>query len=276
MADVFKLTWHEFFPNMKDLVKELLQTETFSDVTLVSDDNFEFKVHRFILSACSSVFESLFDIEIQTNFIYLTGFHHKEVENLLNFIYCGEVWMNEEKVDDFLNAATYLKVKGITNQTLSMEKERVEVDEEEVSVNDEKKIDTSYKINDLDKNEKATSQKMTLINSEYTCNLCEKKLGSRVGMLLHFESRHSDVKHPCHQCSYEAPTKNSLRIHVMSVHNLVKYTCTECKYQFTTSRSLQIHKEAIHEGVRYPCKECDYKATKPGNLRRHRKLIHKL
>ena len=61
MSEKFNLTWHTFVTHGRELFKELMETQQYSDVTLVSDDNFTFKAHKFMLSACSPVFKNILD-----------------------------------------------------------------------------------------------------------------------------------------------------------------------------------------------------------------------
>ena len=54
MIEKFNLTWHEFESHGKNLLRNLMETEGFSDVTLVFDDQHHYKAHRFVLNSCSS------------------------------------------------------------------------------------------------------------------------------------------------------------------------------------------------------------------------------
>ena len=55
------MTWYTFLPHIKDSFKELFESKKFSDVTLISDDQHQFKAHKFILSSCSAMFQSLLE-----------------------------------------------------------------------------------------------------------------------------------------------------------------------------------------------------------------------
>ena len=50
-----------FLHHKQDLLKNLFGTESFSDVTLVSDDEKIFKAHKIVFSACSTVFKNIID-----------------------------------------------------------------------------------------------------------------------------------------------------------------------------------------------------------------------
>jgi len=73
MGKKFNLTWHTFSSHGQELFKDLMESQEFSDVTLVSDDQHQYKVHKFILSACSNVFKKILTSNPLNTSIYLRG-----------------------------------------------------------------------------------------------------------------------------------------------------------------------------------------------------------
>ena len=59
-SEKFCLKWNDFHQNMANSYKDLRSDKDFTDVTLVCDDNQQIEAHKFILSACSPFFSSLF------------------------------------------------------------------------------------------------------------------------------------------------------------------------------------------------------------------------
>lgn len=51
----------------------------------------------------------------QNPLLYLKGIHLKELQALLDFIYYGEVYVEEESLNDFLKVAEDLAIKGMKN-----------------------------------------------------------------------------------------------------------------------------------------------------------------
>merc|ERR1712098_312652 len=90
MTDKFNLTWHTFASHGKDLFRNLMDTQEYSDVTLMSDDQHQYNVHKFILGASSTVFKNILNSNPQNTSIYLRGIQHEELESILQFIYLGE------------------------------------------------------------------------------------------------------------------------------------------------------------------------------------------
>ena len=76
----FTLTWHSHANHFQDVLGNLLNTGESSDVTLVCDDQVKFKSHKFVLKACSPVFESILQEsnELQS-VIYLRGINQLEL-----------------------------------------------------------------------------------------------------------------------------------------------------------------------------------------------------
>ena len=57
----FNLNWHTYSDHLKDMMENLLNSNRSADVTLVCNDKTKFKAHKFVLSACSPVFQSIID-----------------------------------------------------------------------------------------------------------------------------------------------------------------------------------------------------------------------
>merc|ERR1719318_2455492 len=73
---------------------------TFSDVTLVSDDQIQFHAHKFVLSACSPVLKDLLVSNIHPHpLLYLRGVSHKQLKSLIKLMYFGEASLNQEFSD---------------------------------------------------------------------------------------------------------------------------------------------------------------------------------
>merc|ERR1711873_89221 len=82
------------------------------DVTLVSDDQTQFKAHKIVLSACSPVFKKIIESNpSQHPLIYLRGIQSYEMESILQFMYLGEGKFYQERMGEFIKVAKDLEVK---------------------------------------------------------------------------------------------------------------------------------------------------------------------
>ena len=89
--DKYTLKWHAFPDHLRAVMKEMMTSEDFANVTLVSDDKKTIKAHKSILSACSPVFKKIIDINhSQHPLIYLRGIQSYELGSILQFMYLGE------------------------------------------------------------------------------------------------------------------------------------------------------------------------------------------
>ena len=61
MAGKNTLKWYTFSEHLQLMFKDLYEEETHSDVTLVFDDQTQFKVHKIVLRACSPVSRKIID-----------------------------------------------------------------------------------------------------------------------------------------------------------------------------------------------------------------------
>ena len=106
----YTLTWHTYSDHLRDILKELNSDDSFTDVTLVTDDKKQIKAHRNILSACSSVFKEILQTNKNNNhpLIYLRGIEHFEMESILQYIYLGEAKFYEERMSEFFTVAKNL------------------------------------------------------------------------------------------------------------------------------------------------------------------------
>merc|ERR1712002_842739 len=87
-----------------------------ADVTLVCNDKTKFKAHKFVLSACSPVFQSIIDDlpQREHTFIYLRGVEPQEMKSILQFMYLGQATFYQERMNEFLDVAKSLEVKEIS------------------------------------------------------------------------------------------------------------------------------------------------------------------
>ena len=116
MADKYTLNWHTFTDHLQLMFKDLYEEEKHSDVTLVSDDQTQFKAHKIVLSACSPVFKKIIDNNpSQHPLIYLRGIQSYEMESILQFMYLGEGKSYHERMAELIKIATELEVKEISN-----------------------------------------------------------------------------------------------------------------------------------------------------------------
>ena len=63
------LTWDTYQDHLKEVMRDMMMSEEFADVTLVSDDKKTIKDHKSILSACSTGFNNILYMESKTTVV---------------------------------------------------------------------------------------------------------------------------------------------------------------------------------------------------------------
>ena len=83
--------------------------DSFSDVTLVSEDLQEFSAHKLVLSACSSFFQQILETRQKEHLVlFLSRVTSKDLSNILEFVYQGALNVPMDEVDQFVSAGNIL------------------------------------------------------------------------------------------------------------------------------------------------------------------------
>lgn len=92
--------------------------ELYSDGTIICHGKF-YPIHRFVLSACSDVFEEMFHQADKLNnrhpFIFVKDILPDQMDSLLCYMYKGEVNISRDLLPELIKAAKSLKIKGLTS-----------------------------------------------------------------------------------------------------------------------------------------------------------------
>ena len=86
-----------------------------------------FKAHRLVLAACSTHFENLFNntpVNAPLNnqfFVILDGTRADDLQILLHFMYRGEAYLHQDRINSVLRTAEVLQVKGLSEGPRNIE-----------------------------------------------------------------------------------------------------------------------------------------------------------
>lgn len=109
----FCLRWNNHQLNMLNVFDQLLQNESFVDVTLACD-GLSLKAHKVVLSACSPYFQKLLlDNPCQHPIVILKDVNYADLKALVDFMYKGEVNVLQDQLQELLKTADLLKIKGL-------------------------------------------------------------------------------------------------------------------------------------------------------------------
>jgi len=113
----FLLKWNDHHSLFFAGAEQLCESEEFTDVTLAAGSKF-FPAHKLVLSICSPYFQKLFRrLGKEKPVIFLKDVDPKHLELLLQYMYKGEIKVEENELVTVLNTAQGLEIKGLTDST---------------------------------------------------------------------------------------------------------------------------------------------------------------
>ena len=235
-VEKFNLTWHTYTDHLREMLHDMMTSTELTDITLVSEDNKQFKAHKVVLSASSTVFKSIISENYSTNpVIYLRGILSYEIESILQFIYLGKATFYQDRMNEFLQVGKSLEIKEINSDIGSFDNEEIDDTQvhqfeqtDEIPTNSSDDTDShQLRANISSKQEIIKSNQSSKIqnDAEISCDQCDKKYSSQRALYLHNRSFHEGVKYSCDHCNYKATQIGNLQQHIKSVHEKVKYPC---------------------------------------------------
>ena len=293
------LTWSDFSNATWDMLRTLLFRGDYADVTLVSDEGKSVRTHKFMLQSCSSFFQSLLSAAQPNPIIYLTNIRLKEIQNLLKFMYLGQVFLEELDLNLFMAAAEKLQIKGLSefgpnSQMFNQDQgfQRNEPTGKTAMADYSLEEDLSLTLFESSMNMVGQSQQQDQDTQTKDLQKIRPK-----DELLGVKKEETKVPFPGETIPSNAvavprvppvprPTEllwNAALDSDLIVEGLpdsqisctqVYHHCEKCDYKSTKMFNVKKHTAAVHDGVRYPCDLCDYKATETGHLKKHKRSKH--
>ena len=256
-SEAFCLKWNDFQNNIRMSFKELRNSDNFSDVTLVSDDNKSFTAHQIVLASSSLFFASMLNGTKHPHpLVYLRGCAGASLAAILDFMYLGEVSVARADMHSFMAVAGDLGVRGLTANTEDSpgegedmktkeeitqcvevgEKERAGIKSEpllKVELKSPDDLQLDYGIDHIMEAEVEEE------NIEENLSGIDAKLTERIDAMM--ERRGGQWG--CNMCPKAMSRKKDMRRHMESRHTQgLSYTCTICGKSLKTTDALRRHK----------------------------------
>ena len=272
---------------LKEINRELMEDEIFTDVTLISDDFLPVRAHRSFLSRASSSFKTILMMQSgQIPSIFIRGSSKREIKSILEYIYLGETQVQEEDIASFLKLAKdfmiqdFIKLREITSGTgaNTIEKSRKNkiLEPETEQINDTNRSNDSFK---QDKESRKESEDNYTVDDQDYCEyidngdyrkqemdkaktgpwnndevLKETGINCPKPLKLGHQKRKRRVKNKPNKSGY--------------------FDCAQCAKVFTKHQNMRTHYMVAHEGFVYQCNVCDYKNARKNQLSRHIETSH--
>ena len=243
----FSLKWNDFHSNVSKSFKKLRKEEDFFDVTLVGDDGKHATAHKLVLASSSGYFKKVFTNSkkyFQSHaLICLEGLQQNDLNNILDYIYQGEVQIHQQDLDRFLRVAQRLKLEGLIGGEPQEEEEK-----EENYVEEEMTVLENYSSQNINKNETKTirnvrTSEKPVISIQSSDNLSLEKLNEKVE-----ESYSKDATgyYACHYCTKSFKHRPNMKEHVEIHFDGLSFPCNFCDKTLRSRKSLRMHKQRNH------------------------------
>ena len=249
MVEKFNLTWSTYQTMITRSFSSLRNDKVLSDVTLITDDDEPIQAHRVVLSTCSDFFKKVFQRNIHPNLVlYLSDMKSQEINQILDYIYFGEIHIMQDNLDRFVQIAQKLRLEGLRyasglNEEGDIENILPSKAENEVLSELLTNLDSessgsptlpseskdalmkNYKNYrppafesdvDVEKLDKKIKELTEVQGRKSTCKVCGKELFGKYRnqhMADHIETHIEGLSFKCQQCGKLYRTRNLLRSH---------------------------------------------------------------
>ena len=125
-SDNYVLKWNEFHSCVATSFTQLRNAQELFDMTVAVDEHHQLQAHKVILSASSPYFRSMLINNPSQHPVLVMPPHVRpsDLGAVIDFIYQGEVKIPTSELTEFIGLAQMLKIKGLTDDFASPEKEQ--------------------------------------------------------------------------------------------------------------------------------------------------------
>ena len=248
MSEKFCLKWNDFQSNVSNSFSLLRNEDYLHDVTIVTDDNDQIAAHKLVLSACSEYFKNIFKRNKHPNLLVcLEGLSSKDVRNMMDYIYNGELQIFQEDLDRFLNVAQRLKLEGLLTDPDAEQEEEVNVGgsepfkyKETYTREDASRYETKITPNPSERHEQIIAKVNTDVNLENISEVNERIEQNIVKNL--------DGTYSCQICGKNSGKwKTHIKNHIETHLEGLCFNCPMCEKTFRSRPSLAMHKHKNHK-----------------------------
>ena len=253
MAEKFCLKWNDFTTNTTKTFGLLRKEDFLQDVTLVGEDNHQIAAHKLVLSSCSEYFKNIFKNNKHSHpLLCLEGITSTDLDNILNYMYDGEVNIYQDDLDRFLTIAQRFKLEGLLGGGDSMKQEDEPiVDRENVPYFTEtpREAKSTRTNRDFSETSKYNKQLATVVeNDSMKISMTEEEKHNLDEMVNQHVARREDGLFLCKLCAKTAKQKIHIKNHIEARHlEGIEIPCPICGKIFRSRHNLDSHKSFTHK-----------------------------
>ena len=221
MNEKYALKWNDFQPNIAKAFSLMKNDSNFTDVTLVSEDKHKVTAHKVILSACSEYFNDVLSQHKHSHpLLCLDGVSKEDLNNIVEYIYNGELQIYQENLDRFLGIGKKFQLTGLQFKD--------DLEAEPIGAKTLKE-----EIKDLDSD---------LENSKIISELDDKESIEELDQKILKNYRVNEGIHSCILCGKQDKFKSRIKEHI-ETHLKLAFQCKDCRKIVATRHSLRVHKK---------------------------------
>ena len=245
MAEKFCLKWNDFNSNVSKSFSLLRNEDYLHDVTLVGDDHKQILAHKLVLSACSEYFRNIFKNNKHSHpLICLDGINSQDLNNVMDYIYNGEIQIYQDDLDRFLTIAQRLKLEGLLSSgtTEGTKEENVQEDKQEIKREEVQPRRNSFRERQIVREAKE--------NTLVAISIDQEEIGNVNAKLNENMEKCEDGSYRCKICGKMSGLKNAaqnMRNHIETHTEGLSFSCPICQKTFRSRNSLFSHKSHIHK-----------------------------
>ena len=263
----FHLEWNDFQKGIVSTYQELRNKQDFSDVTLVCEDNQRMRAHKLILSNSCEFFRAVLAEEQSSQpVIYMRGVSRDVMESLVDFIYRGEVSIPQDLINEFLDLAGDLKMKGLVKNESDENAKKDDIAEDGDGEDGQKK--TRMKSSRLQRPQNqniSEEEELDLNSTELESKIDDEGIVSESNfkerrVSVSFGEKNEELKEKiqlliekrenqwaCIACDRMSKSPADARRHAEIHISGFVHTCTKCDKTFQTSNSVNMHFYTNHK-----------------------------
>ena len=239
MAEKFSLKWNDFQTTVSNAFRKLRSSDNFYDVTLVSDDQQQVSAHKVVLSSSSGYFKNILTSNKHSHpLLCLNGVNKRDLDNILDFIYNGEIQIYQDHLDQFLEIAQRFQLEGLIQgegkQQIEPEPEQFEADNSLLENNTVDIVTETKATRNIVKNQ--NDKKLVVVSSNFE-NI--EELDQTVNDMI--ERVEGGWQRRCRHCGKITRDIGAAREHAETHIEGLSFSCQYCEKTFRSRSSHRVH-----------------------------------